>query len=280
MNYKKIHDSLINHIKTSLSRDRLARRNPNDHRLNEKTLYVEIHHIIPRSLGGLDVQDNLVEVLPEEHLFLHMLRYKIYHKREDALAVRCMLNGFVCQKARIQAGLAIGKKIRMGYAWLRSHSAFLRKTEGWHTPDGVKRISEARKGTMPARDISTGKIIGAVDVNHPNVLSGKWVHHSKGRKQSQKEIDDKRQRYAAQKNPNASGLSEQYFIDKGIELYYEFGRILSWGEVLNLSSKRGFKWIKSLKSRFDGKGIKGYYEILEEKTKTKYNPYFTRQKHD
>lgn len=255
-------------------------RNPNDLRLSEKTLYVEVHHIIPRSLGGLDTQDNLVEVLPEEHLFLHMLRYKIYRKREDALAVRCMLNGLVSQPARIRVGLFLNKKIRMGYAWLRSHSYFLRKTEGWHTPDGVKRISDARKGTMPAKDAQTGKIIGAVDVNHPNVLSGKWVHHSKGRKQTQKEIDSKRQRYAAQNNPNASGLSEQYFIDKGLELYYEFGRILSWSEILNLSFDRGFKWIKSLRSRFDGEGIKGYYRILEEKTQTKYNPYFTRQKHD
>jgi hypothetical protein len=257
---------------------RLQARNKNDERLKNSTLYVEVHHIIPRSLGGLDELSNLVEVLPEEHLFIHMLRYKIYKKREDALAVRCMLNGFMYKPYNKKQNLHIflNKKIRMGYAWIRTHAQTIRRTEGWHTEDGLKRISEARKGKMPVKDKETGDFIGMVSNQHPNVISGKWVHHTKGRLMSEREKQMRRQMgdgRRGQNNHNASGLTEEYFIEKGLEAFREFGIILPWKAMLILSQKRGFKWIKSTKSRFDGKSVKGYYAILEEKTGTKFNSF-------
>lgn len=273
MNYKQIHDLFVEKCKQTKPKDRLMERNSEDARLKNNCLYVEIHHVIPRSLGGSDIKENLIEVLPEEHIFIHMLRYKIFRKRQDALAVRFMLNGLSFHNHRKKNKTFLSKKIRMGYAWLKTHSHFLRKTEGWHSEEGVKNISEARKGTMPAKDAQTGVMIGSVDVNHPNVISGKWVHHSKGRKQSKKECEDKRERYSGQKNPNASGLTESYFIEKGLEAFEEFGRILSWGQMLKLSKERGFRWIKSLRSRFNHKGLKGYYEIMEQRTQTKFNSY-------
>lgn len=53
-----------------------------------------------------------------------------------------------------------------------------RKTHGWQTDDGRRRISEARTGTYPVKDASTGRMIGSVHKDHPKVLSGEWVHHS------------------------------------------------------------------------------------------------------
>jgi hypothetical protein len=260
---------------------RLQTRNKNEERLKNSTLYVEVHHIIPRSLGGTDDLSNLVEMLPEEHIFIHMLRYKIYKKREDALAVRCMLNGFMYKPYNKMQNLHtfLNKKIRMGYAWIRTHAQTIRQTEGWHTEDGLKRISEARKGKIPVKDKETGEFIGAVSNQHPNIISGKWVHHTKGRlmsereKQMRKQMGDGRR---GQNNHNASGLTEEYFIEKGIEAFREFGMILPWKAMLLLSQKRGFKWIKSTKSRFDGKSRKGYYAILEEKTGTKFEPFAAR----
>ena len=38
---------------------------------------VEKHHIIPRSLGGLDVESNIVSVPPRVHYILHLLLYKM-----------------------------------------------------------------------------------------------------------------------------------------------------------------------------------------------------------
>lgn len=272
MNYKKLHDKFVEYAKTTRPKQRLINRNSLDERLQNNSIYIEIHHIVPRSLGGLDDEKNLIELLPEEHIFIHMLRYKIFNKREDILAVRFMLNGFDSSnpfKGAFKA--ALNKKIRMGYAWIRTHAQMLRKTEGWQTKDGAKRISDARKGTMPARDTETGKIIGSVPVNHPNVISGKWVHHSKGRKQSQKEIEQKKIRQAGQGNANASGLSDEYFIQKGVEVSDIFGRILSWRNMLVYSERAGFKWIKSWKSRFDRKGLKEYYRLVEERTGKKFD---------
>jgi hypothetical protein len=255
---------------------RLEKRNKKDFRLTNDSLYTEIHHIIPRSLGGCDDLTNLVELLPEEHIFIHMLRYKIYKKREDALAVRFCLNGLKSYNFLIKTKpscVELNKKLRMGYAWIRSHAQTIRQNEGWHTPDGIERISKARKGKIVVKDAVTGEFIGMVSNTHPNVLSKKWVHHTKGRVLSEEERKKRKDMGKGQKNNNASGLLDEYFIQKGIELFEEFGVILPWPVVLKISQQRNFKWIKSLKCRFDNKGLSGYYTIMEEKTNTKYNPY-------
>jgi len=43
-----------------------------------KTGYVERHHIIPKSLGGTDVSDNLVFLTAREHFIAHRLLEKMY----------------------------------------------------------------------------------------------------------------------------------------------------------------------------------------------------------
>lgn len=276
MDYKLVHDRTIQYIRHTDARSRLHKRSPLDPRLATDSIYIEIHHIIPRSLGGLDDPSNLVEVLPEEHVFLHMLRYKIYHKREDALAIRFMLNGLQSKSTLARTRVALTKQIRMGYAWIRTHAHMIRQTEGWHTLDGVRRISAARRGKMPVKHAVTGEKIGMVDVTHPNVQSGLWVHHSKGRIQSSAEIEQKRSRLRGQDNPNASGLTEDYFVQKGVEAFREFGLILSWGRMLELAEARGFTWIKSLKSRFGGTGLTGYYAAVSSKTGATFDSYQSR----
>lgn len=41
-------------------------------------VYSEKHHIIPKSMGGSNDSDNLVKLLPEEHLIAHLLLAKIH----------------------------------------------------------------------------------------------------------------------------------------------------------------------------------------------------------
>ncbi len=280
MNYQKIHDNLVTLCRTNLPKDRLFKRNPQDIRLlNNLPLYVEIHHILPRSLGGTDKEYNLVEVLPEEHIFIHMLRYKIFEQREDMLAIRCMLNG-IASHGRFQgdARKALTKHLRMGYAWMRSHVQNFRKKSGWQTEDGRNRISRARKGTMPVKDMKTGQIIGAVSITHPKVLSGEWGHHSKGVPHTEEQIKAQSLANRGQNNGNASGLLDEYFIEKGAEMAKEFGTILSWGKMRQLSESRGFPWIKSFKSRFNRLGLKEYIRLVEQKTGMKYNPNFFKTK--
>lgn len=52
---------------------------------------VEIHHIIPKCLGGTNTKDNLVKLTPEEHFVAHQLLVKIYPtNRKLVLALSAM----------------------------------------------------------------------------------------------------------------------------------------------------------------------------------------------
>lgn len=61
MNYKRIYDNLIKKAKE---------RNKID--------IFETHHIIPRCIGGNDLENNLVNLTPKEHFIAHKLLCKIY----------------------------------------------------------------------------------------------------------------------------------------------------------------------------------------------------------
>lgn len=61
MNYKKHYNALINKAKNRILDG-----------------YYEIHHIVPRCLGGDDNPENLIKLTPEEHYVAHQLLVKIY----------------------------------------------------------------------------------------------------------------------------------------------------------------------------------------------------------
>lgn len=63
MNYRKIYNQIINNGK-----------------IKSKLGYTEKHHIIPRSLGGDDSKENIVELTAREHFICHYLLAKMYPK--------------------------------------------------------------------------------------------------------------------------------------------------------------------------------------------------------
>ncbi|RVL37999.1 HNH endonuclease signature motif containing protein [Sinorhizobium meliloti] len=63
MNYQRIYNELI--------ADRRVNPPSNDE-------YAEVHHILPRCLGGGDDAGNLIRLRPEDHFFAHLLLAKIY----------------------------------------------------------------------------------------------------------------------------------------------------------------------------------------------------------
>ena len=72
MNYKKIYFQII----------RNRRNNPAPLPLDERNCKAgEMHHIKPRSFGGLDTSDNLIRLTAREHFIVHFLLYKIYKHR-------------------------------------------------------------------------------------------------------------------------------------------------------------------------------------------------------
>lgn len=275
MKYNLIHDKFIEYFRNTTPKSRLIIRNKNDKRLNLKYLYVEIHHILPRSLGGTDDFDNLVEVLPEEHIFLHMLRYKIFKTREDMLAVRFCLNGVDNNQTKLGENfqnISLNKKVRMGYAWLRTHSYNFRKEIGWQTIEGLQSISESRKDKMPVKCSITGEVIGSVSNNHPNILSGLWVHTSKGRQLSEEEKENKSS--PGFKNPNSNKITKNELINFIVEYSIQLNRIPCYKELKRLVKKDYNIIIPSSHNTFRFTKDKSIYDYAEEKTGLKFNKYY------
>lgn len=79
MNYEKIYNSLIEN-KKALTRS-----------LNDGNNY-DLHHILPRSLGGTDDEDNLVLLTYKEHFVAHELLVKIYPTKAMKAALFVMVH--------------------------------------------------------------------------------------------------------------------------------------------------------------------------------------------
>lgn len=61
MDYKKLYDNLIDDRKS---------------RIQDTSQYHENHHILPRSLGGSNKNENLISLTPKEHFIAHLLLFK------------------------------------------------------------------------------------------------------------------------------------------------------------------------------------------------------------
>lgn len=58
-----------------------------ENRLTKKDCYVECHHVIPKSEGGKNTKDNLVNLTAREHYIAHLLLAKIYDDSKMYAAV-------------------------------------------------------------------------------------------------------------------------------------------------------------------------------------------------
>lgn len=86
MNYYKIYKQFIDDRKTHKT----------------QSSYYEIHHILPRALGGKDDIINLVKLTAREHYFAHMLLAKIYQNTKYESLMACPLLFFKrCMTSRI-----------------------------------------------------------------------------------------------------------------------------------------------------------------------------------
>lgn len=297
MNYKKIYDDLVHYCRKTTPKFRIMNRNVGDVRIQDEYLYTEKHHIIPRHAGGEDCESNLVVVLPEEHFLLHLLRYKWGNSRNDFLACRFMINGY---RSKNVTSERVTSKM---YGMFKHHIYRFRKEYGWHTEQGRKSISESRKNQIVVKDVKTGIVVGSYERNHPNILNGKWVHHTTGNviardingnkvKLPRGYFNDNpecgmykmnRESYKGYKNPNFKGVSE----DDMMEILHIASYAIVDGEYLisklyveELNKKfftpRGMKKISNVWINNHMKGMKNVVKLynLENGTSIKYNPYY------
>lgn len=100
-------------------------------KLSKEDVYCESHHIIPKSLGGNNEPDNLVNLLPREHFLAHLLLTKMVVNQEDAIKMNWALHK-MCYSS-------VDYFNSKDYEWYRRrHSQFLKenhhskRTPGWN----------------------------------------------------------------------------------------------------------------------------------------------------
>lgn len=88
--------------------------------------YVEVHHVVPRCIGGGDEKENLVQLTAEEHYAAHQLLHKVYPESYSLMfAVIAM------------TGNPNGKRCNKAYGWMRRKNAefqSINSLERWADP--------------------------------------------------------------------------------------------------------------------------------------------------
>lgn len=120
MEYRKIYNQLI--------QKRI------DNPISSDYCYVEKHHIVPRSEGGSDDTDNLVNLTAREHYIAHLLLAKIYDDEKMLCALMLMkahypkMNGRIFESIKsrlssVMSNIQKGNKNHLGV----HHSTYTRK---------------------------------------------------------------------------------------------------------------------------------------------------------
>jgi hypothetical protein len=260
----------------------MQRRNKNDFRINRDYIYTEKHHITPKHANGLDEEDNYIILLPEEHLFIHKLRWKAYKERGDMLAVRYIINGInnkTQKKERFdELKLNIPKKLFQAFTFIKQNSSEVRKTHGWQSIDGRKRISEAMKNKLVCRDAETGELVGKHDKCHPNIISGKWVHHSKGKFVSDEIRAAQSIKGSGSGNNNANPLSTEEILDLCLDVTLEYGSIRKTSLIRQMIIDKYSIKIPSTGLGYRVKNPTKYtIKWLEKQTGWAYDPYYNNR---
>lgn len=250
MNYEKIYNNLCNRGKM---------------RSKGAGCYLEKHHIIPifffkeskrkhRYSDGIFEGDgeniaNLTYLTPREHFIAHVILAKIwsntkwYHRCRSSLLMFFNYNSDSNHKRSNYFNPGYSKKYQK------------------YRQDAIESISKIRKGTMPAKDSITNEIVGSVPVDHPNVLSGKWVHHSKNVKHS-----DARRKITSNISKGLSNSNSKYsdseLVDSYIKCCKNSNLIVNQSFWIKYSIAYNLPYLKHFKEfRLNGNGFQDLIDI-------------------
>jgi len=119
--------------------------------------YTEKHHIIPKSLGGLDINKNLVNLLAREHFICHWLLTKMVLSKKQKYqmwnAFSCMLYRELPGKTRYKVTPKIFENIKKEGAKIKSwkmtgkNNPMFGKMRESHPAYGRKWTNEQRKNS-------------------------------------------------------------------------------------------------------------------------------------
>ena len=106
-------------------------------------IYVEKHHIIPKSEGGDDSDDNLVNLTAREHYVAHLLLAKIYNDWKMWCAIHRIIHGHNNNYTRITSRLYSTIRVQQS----RKISEALKGRT--FSEETRRKLSEAKKGKPP-----------------------------------------------------------------------------------------------------------------------------------
>jgi len=158
MQYGVIYDSLISRAQT---------------RLTESTQYYEVHHILPKCMGGTNDPDNLVKLTPEEHYLAHQLLAKQHPTNRKLLYAAILMTASA-------DGTRINNKL---YGWIKRKRSELGRSE-----ETKRKIGESNKLKLKGRKL-------------PKEHADKIQKAKVGRKISAKGCDNIRAAKVGENNP-------------------------------------------------------------------------------
>ena len=250
-----------------------------ENRQKNQGVYLEWHHIVPEFMfrnrkrkgpyGHLDGNpnhpDNLVLLTFQEHLMCHYYLYEMHTDTRYEYSAGSALQFFFTKAGgnhKRQINLSeVDQKFLNSMAHLREI--------------GISSISKSRKGTMPVVDAATRQSIGSVAVDHPNVLSGEWIHHSKGRPGHK---NGKSQKGA--QNNNYKGMTDDQLnrVMKCVPLAIIDDTYLQKSALVR-ELKKEFKEFKKLSHIWINNYLGGLYAVVDmynqlNGSEYKYDPYY------
>lgn len=144
MNYLKIYDQLIERAKC-----------------RKLTGYKETHHIIPKSMGGTDKKENLVELTAREHLIAHILLWKIYRNSSMSAALWFMSNS---------RGIRINSRIYENLRTNFANNVSIQMTGKKVSEETREKMSRSFKGRVFSDEHKEN--IGKSSKGRPNKMKG------------------------------------------------------------------------------------------------------------
>ena len=247
-----------------------------ENRMKNQGTYFELHHIVPDFLfknrkrtgpkGHLDGEpntpENLILLTFREHLMAHYYLYETYKDTRYGYSAGSALQFFF-----VKATGNHKRQVNLSEV----DEQFLKEMEHLRLL-GISSISKARTGKMPVVDAITREKKGSVSVTHPKVLTGEWVHHSKG-------IPGKSGRnMSGDKNANFRELTQnrrermcKCVADSCQDGYLKLN-------LLQYNMKKEFTEFKKISIAWIGGKFGSFNNLVEETNKTmgtdiKYDPY-------
>ena len=135
--------------------------------------YVERHHIVPKSEGGTDNDDNIVALTAREHYICHLLLAKIYddYKMWHAVNLMSRLN------AKVKINSRLYEMVRINSA--RTHSEFMKGKPSWNkgkkmSEEQKQKLSDANKGKKLSEETKKKISIKTKGKNNPMFGKSSW----------------------------------------------------------------------------------------------------------